>query len=162
MKNRKEDVIFISVLLALVLIFVIFKIIKGRKVEAPTVETTPILTPASPEQAVKPLIIRKKKKAVIWPELSYSEEFAKYQKLGHVIQFNADCQSFHSNLAIANGSSVMFDNRANMKQTVTFGNSKFILDPYDFEIMTLEAPKIPTTYEVDCNGSQNVAILTIE
>ena len=163
MKNRKEDVIFISVLLVLVLIFVIFKMAKGKKVEAPAADAvSSVLTPTEPQKALKPLVIRKKKNVTLWPELSYSEEFAKYQKVGHVIQFDSNCQSFRSNLAIANGSSIMFDNRSNIKQTITLGDSKYILDPYDFEIFTLKAPTIPTTYLVDCNNSQNVAVLIAE
>lgn len=162
-KNRKEDVIFIAVLLVLIVIFVGFKIVKGKKVEAPVVEDTVVIsTPVEKTQPKKIKVIKEEKPvATVWPELSYSDEFNKYRN-GRLVQFNPDCQVFPTSLAIANGSSIMLDNRSNVQQVITLGDNKYTLAPFDFEIMTLTAPQIPTTYLLDCNERQNVTTLILE
>ena len=163
MKKRKEDVIFISVLLVLIAIFIVFKIINGRKAEAPVVmddvpidQVIPDLKPIK-----KPVIVKKEKPATIWPELSYSEEFAKYRD-GRLVQFDMNCGVLRSRMVIANGSSMMLDNRSNKEQLITIGEQKFTLTPYDFEIFTIKTPEIPTTYLIDCNERQNVATIIVE
>lgn len=163
MKNRKEDVIFVAVLLVLVLVFIVFKVINNKKAkEAAEVIAPEVIAPAVEGQPAKVVIIKKKKPAAtIWPELSYSEEFAKYRD-GRLVQFNNDCQVFPSSMVIKNGASVMLDNRSKVQQVITLGENKYTLAPYDFEIMTIKAPAIPTTYFVDCNEKQNVTTIIVE
>ena len=161
MKNRKEDVIFVSVLIALVLIFVIFKVVKGDKVEAPVVETAPTTLSADQVEAPKIVAVKKKKVVSIIPELSYANEFVKY-KDGRLVQFTSECQVSRPSMVIVSGSSIMLDNRSNAEQVITLGDKKYTLPAYDFEILTLTAPVVPTTYFVSCNDRKNVATLIVE
>jgi hypothetical protein len=162
MKNRKEDVIFVAVLLALVLVFILFKVTKGEKAEAPLVDDVPVDQIVPDLKPIKkPIIVKKEKPATIWPELSYSEEFARYRD-GRLVQFDMNCGVLRSRMAIANGSSMMLDNRSNKEQLITIGDQKFTLTPFDFEIFTIKASEIPTTYLIDCNERQNVATLLVE
>jgi hypothetical protein len=164
MKNRKEDVIFVAVLLVLILVFVVFKIVKGKKVEAPAVDTVATVQTVDQKPQPKKAVIIKQAKPenIVWPELSYSEEFAKYQNSGRLIQFNASCQVFPATMVMVNGSSVMLDNRSKNEQIITLGDNKYTIAPYDFEIMTISAVAIPTTFLIDCNDRQNVATLIVE
>ncbi|MEI6580870.1 MAG: hypothetical protein WCO07_01715 [bacterium] len=162
MKNRKEDIIFIAVLLVLILIFVVFKVVKGNKAEAPAPEIVPTTTTLSNgEMTPKIVVLKKKKTDTVWPELSYSEELNKYRD-GRLVQFNANCAVFPATMAIANGSDIMLDNRSKVTQTITIGNNKHVLDPYDFEILKISVPQIPVTYLFDCNDRENVATLIVE
>lgn len=160
--KKKEDFIFLAVLLGLILIFIVFKVVKGRKAEAPELDTTS-LTSLSTDQTAPPklVVIKKKKIPSILPELSYTDEFMRYRD-GHLIQFNNECAAFPFSTALANGSGIMLDNRSNKEQLITFGDSKYTLKPYDFETLIIKAPAIPTTYQVDCNERQNVATLIVE
>ena len=161
MKNRKEDVIFVAALLALVLIFVIFKVVKGKKAEAPATDITPVTTVSNDQTAPKAVVIKKKSTNTLWPELSYTETFMKYQN-GNLLQFGQDCQARPVTMAIKNGSDLMLDNRDNKEEVITFGNIKYTLPAYGYEVINLSVKNVPVTYQVDCSTAQNVATIVME
>lgn len=165
MKNRKEDIIFVAVLVILVLIFVIFKVVKGRKVEAPSLEentqVTDTLNPTNSQPTQKVTVIRKKKSDSLWPELSYTETFVKYQN-GRLLQFDPTCQARPINMVLKSGSELMLDNRGNQKVSIVIGDTVHKLDAYGYEVVKLSSETIPATYQVDCGARQNVSTIVLE
>jgi|GEM_PF-2690684 len=161
MKNRKEDVIFVAVLLVLVLIFIVFRVVKGKKVEAPAVADVMPITTISGDQTAPRVIVKKKKTDTIWPELSYTETFTKYQN-GNLLQFSQNCQARPVSMALKNGSDLMLDNRENKEEVITFGNTKYTLPAYGYEVINLSVKNVPVTFQVDCSTAQNVATIVME
>jgi hypothetical protein len=161
MKNKKEDVIFVSVLLALLIVFVLFKVLKSKDVEELVVDAPAVESSTTEDQAQKPAVVKKAKKTTIWPERSYSEEFNKYRD-GRLVQFGTNCEASPATMAIPNGSSVMLDNRSSVKQVISIRNDKYTLAPYDFEIFTIKEAQTPNTYLLSCNDRPNVATLLVE
>ena len=93
--------------------------------------------------------------------LSYSQALAKYKN--ERIQLDSECKanSQSQNMTFKNNASVMIDNRAPVARTVKVG-SVFNVKAYGFKIVKLYSAKLPATWLVDCDNSQNVATVTIQ
>ena len=144
-----------------VLIFIVFKVVKGKKVEAPALADMTPITTISGDQTAPKVIIKKKKADTIWPELSYTETFTKYQN-GNLLQFGQGCQARPISMVLKNGSDLMLDNRENKEEVITFGNIKYTLPAYGYEVVNLTVKNVPVTYQVDCSTAQNVATIVME
>jgi hypothetical protein len=81
---------------------------------------------------------------------------------GNILQFDSNCQSHPASLAIANGSQLLLDNRSNNSEVITIGENKYTLDPYGYKVITLNIPKVPEAFTIDCKVAQNVSTLIVE
>ncbi|MEK7585779.1 MAG: hypothetical protein AAB477_00895 [Patescibacteria group bacterium] len=157
MKKNKNTLIGAGILaLALIIAFVFA--VKNKKAEAPLeVPTQSISTiEGQPRRVSRPTMMSD---TVV--DASYTETFMKYYD-GNILQFDSNCQSHPTSLMIANGSRLLLDNRSNNSEVITIGENKYTLAPYNFQVITLNIPKIPTTFTVDCKVAQNVSTLTVE
>ncbi len=91
--------------------------------------------------------------------LTYQQALDKYK--GTRLQLDKTCQASPNNMTFKNGATMMLDNRSPETRTVKVG-STYTIKPYGFRIITLSASTFPTTYLVDCNGSQNVATILVQ
>ncbi len=91
--------------------------------------------------------------------LSYQQALAKYKDAR--IQLDKTCQAIPNNVTYKNGTSIMLDNRAPVARTVKLG-STFSIKGYGFKIVKLQSATVPTTWQMDCGTSQNVATVLIQ
>jgi len=93
--------------------------------------------------------------------LSYTDALVTYANAR--LQLDTNCQALASpaGLVFRNNSLLMVDNRAPVTRTIHLG-SVFTIKPYSFKIIKLYSAKLPATWLVDCDSSQNVATVLIE
>lgn len=93
--------------------------------------------------------------------ISYANALIKYKDAR--LQLDANCQADAQNqkMAFTNNALLMVDNRAPVARTVHIG-SVFTIKAYSFKIIKLYSAKLPATWLVDCDTSQNVATILIE
>ncbi len=146
-----------AAILALVLVVAFIFALKHKKVEQPLdIGQSSTSNMEQPKTAFHHLGIP------VSSNPSYTEAVYKYINSGNLLQFDNNCQSHPRSLSIANGSTVMLDNRSPDSEVIAIGGNKYPIAPYDFKIVTVSVPKIPTTFTIDCTFAQNVNTLTVE
>lgn len=93
-------------------------------------------------------------------KLSYAAALKKYG--ANRIQFDTKCATEQNKLTFKAGTDVMFDNRAGVSRTITFGGTKYAIARYDYRVLRMTARSYPATVLVDCDKQQNVATITIQ
>ncbi|MDE2030812.1 MAG: hypothetical protein KGI58_00930 [Patescibacteria group bacterium] len=93
--------------------------------------------------------------------LTYTNAFMKFRG-SNIIQLGDGCQAHPTSIVVPNNSQMLLDNRADNSEVITIGNTKYDLAPYGYKVITLDIPKVPATYTVDCKVAQNVTTLTVE
>jgi cytoskeletal protein RodZ len=91
--------------------------------------------------------------------IAYSDALVKYAKAR--LQLDTTCQGSPDNMTFKNNALLMVDNRAPVARTVHIG-SVFPIKAYGFKIIKLSSAKLPVTWKVDCDSSQNVSSILIE
>ncbi|MFA7285761.1 MAG: hypothetical protein WC011_02860 [Candidatus Paceibacterota bacterium] len=91
--------------------------------------------------------------------LSYEQALIKYKDAR--LQLDKTCQASPDKMTFKNGTSIMLDNRAPVSRTVKVG-STYTIKAYGFKIIKLSASKLPVTYLVDCDKSQNVSTILLQ
>lgn len=91
--------------------------------------------------------------------LSYEQALIKYKDAR--LQLDKTCQASPDKMTFKNGTSIMIDNRAPVSRTVKVG-STYTIKAYGFKIIKLSASKLPVTYLVDCDKSQNVSTILLQ
>lgn len=91
--------------------------------------------------------------------ISYQDALVKYKNAR--LQLDKDCQASSYSMTFKNGSSVMVDNRASVARMVKVG-STFSVKAYGFKIIKLYSEKLPATWYVDCDKSQNVSTILLQ
>ena len=93
--------------------------------------------------------------------ISYANALVKYKNAR--LQLDANCQANpeSQHMTFKNSAYMMVDNRAPTTRTVRIG-SVFPIKAYGFKIVQLSSDKLPVTWLVDCDKSQNVATITIQ
>ena len=93
--------------------------------------------------------------------LSYNAALVKYANAR--IQLDDKCQADAQSqkMTFKNNALVMIDNRAPVNRTIHLG-TVFPIKAYGFKIVKLYSAKLPVTWLLDCDASQNVATVTIQ
>ena len=91
--------------------------------------------------------------------ISYANALVKYKNAR--LQLDKNCQASPDQMTFKNNSYLMVDNRAPVSRTVKVG-SVFNIKAYGFKIVKLSSAKLPATWLVDCDKSQNVSTITIQ
>jgi len=91
--------------------------------------------------------------------ISYANALLKYKDAR--IQLTNVCQAFPQKAVYKNGTTIMIDNRAPVSRTIKVG-SVYTVKAYGFKLIKLSSAKLPATWLIDCDKSQNVATLMIE
>ncbi len=92
--------------------------------------------------------------------ISYSNALVKYAD--RRIQLDTTCQAHPSNVVYKDNTGIMIDNRSSKTRTVKVGTT-FTIRPYGFKIVVLPDVYLKSkTILVDCDGSQNVATITVQ
>jgi hypothetical protein len=91
--------------------------------------------------------------------LSYKDALIKYKDAR--LQLDKVCQASPDKMTFKNNSYLMVDNRSAVSRTIKVG-STFGLKAYGFKIIKLSSSKLPATWYVDCDKSQNVSTITIQ
>jgi Tfp pilus assembly protein PilX len=91
--------------------------------------------------------------------LSYQQALVKYKDAR--IQLDKTCQASPDKMTFKDGTTIMIDNRAPVARTVKVG-STFSIKAYGFKLVKLTSGTVPTTWYVDCDGSQNVSTILIQ
>ena len=91
--------------------------------------------------------------------ITYAQALVKYKDAR--IQLNNICQASPNNVTYKNNTSIMLDNRAPVDRTVKVG-FVFNIKAWGFKIIKLSSAKLPATWLVDCDTSQNVATILIQ
>lgn len=136
-------------------------------IPAPVSTSTPTSTPPS---ATSTFISKpgstygyKPKKAVPKSTVpSYGEVVSSFDGTGHRIQFNPSCQAVPNQIATANGSIFMLDNRSDMAQTITIGGQAYVVAAYNYVLVTLSQKTLPSHLFVTCNTQINTAEIFLE
>lgn len=93
------------------------------------------------------------------PTISYAGALAKYKNAR--IQLDKMCQAVPHNVTYKNGANIMIDNRAPIARTVKIG-AEFSIKAWGFKIVKISSAKLPATWLIDCDKSQNVATILIQ
>ncbi len=95
------------------------------------------------------------------PVLTYDQALAQYAT--RRIQFDTNCQATPGNATFKNGVTLMLDNRSAGNRTIHMGSFGDIsIKAWGFKIVNLTSSMLPNAIAMDCNGSQNVAIITLQ
>lgn len=156
MENNKNMWIGIGAIAVIVLIFVFLSMNKKETIEDENVNTTgDQITVVGEEDLTDGSVNATTPVAT----LSYQQALVKYKDAR--IQLDNTCQASPDKMTFKNGTSIMIDNRAPVARTVKVG-STFSIKAYGFKIVKLSSDTIPTTWLVDCDGSQNVSTILIQ
>lgn len=93
------------------------------------------------------------------PTISYANALIRYKNTR--IQLDKMCQAVPHNVTYKNGANIMIDNRAPVARTVKV-NAVFPIKAWGFKIVKISSVKLPATWLVDCDKSQNVATILIQ
>lgn len=91
--------------------------------------------------------------------IAYADALIKYKDAR--LQLDKTCQTSPDKMTFKNGAILMVDNRAPVARTVKVG-STFPISAYGFKLVKLSSAKLPATWLVDCDKSQNVSSILIE
>ncbi len=158
MKYDKKTLIGAGVAVLLLVIAFAFTL-RHKKAEAPL----PVVEDFTVSVVIEQPKVRAPEKFEVDYTLgvTYTQAIVKY-KDANLIQFTADCQARPRSLVVANGSTIMLDNRSASAELITIGGRTYSMDPYSFKIVTLTVEHLPAVYSIDCKTAQNVGTLTIE
>ena len=94
--------------------------------------------------------------------LSYEDALKKYE--GRRIQFDPTCKATPSQMTLKNQSEIMFDNRSDVSQTVSFDDQSFNILAFNYTIVNLftSAPDLPYTVNMHCGNQKNVAQIFLQ
>ena len=150
---NKDKKIFVELAIVVILVVVGFWIM-GKSSTAPVVdksgaEVTPVEDVSEGSVNV----------GVPAASISYTQALTKYKDAR--IQLDMDCRANPNNATYKNNSSIMIDNRSDKVRTIKVGTT-FSIKAYGFKIVNLSSATLPTTWYVDCDGSQNVATILIQ
>jgi hypothetical protein len=91
--------------------------------------------------------------------IAYSDALVKYKDAR--LQLDKVCQASPDKMTFKNNAILMVDNRAPVARSVKVG-STFPIKAYGFKLVKLSSAKLPATWLVDCDKSQNVSSILIE
>ena len=91
-----------------------------------------------------------------------SYDMAVQQYSGHRIQFDMYCQANPVQLSVANGTTVMLDNRSGDARTIRVGGVAYALAGYGWKIVTLSSKTLPATLGLDCGSGRNVGTIIVQ
>lgn len=91
--------------------------------------------------------------------ISYADALQRYA--GHVIQFDARCQTTPSSLTVKNGTYVMFDNRSGDPRWFALNAVKYSVVGYGFRILPITSTHLPGIVTIDCGSAQNVGQINV-
>jgi hypothetical protein len=91
--------------------------------------------------------------------LSYAQALVKYKNAR--IQLDDMCQASPNNVTYKNNTNIMIDNRSAVSRTLKIGGPVSV-KAWGFKIVKISSAKLPATWLVDCDGSQNVATILIQ
>jgi cytoskeletal protein RodZ len=163
MENKNKNLL---VWIAVVLIVVVSIVVWVNKSSAPTVVQN--TTPATGDNTALQVINSTEDTSTgsvnvgaTAATIAYSDALIKYANAR--LQLDKTCQALASpaNLTFKNNAYLMIDNRAPVARTVKVG-STFSIKAYGFKIVKLYSAKLPATWLVDCDKSQNVATILIQ
>ena len=138
----------------------IFIIIVGYRVLHKSVDT--VASPDLPVLAsnLTPAKISATKKETI--KAPYDEIVASYINSGRRLQFDEKCQALPILNTFKAGTVIMVDNRSDKNRTIRIGTASYKISAYSYELVKLSAPKLPTTYLIDCDSQQNPATIIVQ
>jgi hypothetical protein len=100
------------------------------------------------------------KGAVAPKQPSYTTLVKQYE--GKRIQFDTNCQAIPSYATYKNKVSIMFDNRSGQTRVIKIGTNSYTFQPFSYKILTLSSSKLPTTLNINCGTSVNVARILLQ
>jgi hypothetical protein len=93
--------------------------------------------------------------------IAYADALVKYKNARIQLDDNCQADSQNQKMSVKNNTDIMIDNRSAMARTIHLG-SVFTVKAYGFKIVKISSAKLPATWLLDCDGSQNVATVSIE
>jgi hypothetical protein len=157
MKENKKGAVIGGIALLIFIGIITFRISNKHAGETVVVPEIPAVAETiAPATDTGAPVIRKPK-----PKLAYSEAVKLYDN-GRRIQFNDACQTFPVGNMIANGTTIMLDNRSIQSRVITIGPSVYKVGSYSYELAKISAPKLPTTYKVNCDQQKNPTVIVVE
>jgi hypothetical protein len=78
------------------------------------------------------------------------------------IQFNELCQGVPGQEAMANGVTIMLDNRSDAAIKITILGKKYMVSAYNYILITLSQKSLPAQVSINCNGQMNASVVTLE
>ena len=152
MENKNNKVLYYGLGAVLFIVLIIF--LSTRKNNVDTTANVDQTVPASTEDTSAGSINTKNA-----PAISYADALAKYKDAR--IQLDKMCQATPNYVTYKNNTSIMIDNRSDVVRTVKVGTD-YSVKGYGFKIIKISSTKLPTTWLVDCDKSQNVATILIQ
>ncbi len=163
MENKKSSNGMWIVVGVVVLALIIIVVMKSQKptevaiIEAPsqnTLQATEDLSAGSVNTPVAPTTT-----GVAPVTISYANALIKYKNAR--IQLNDQCQALPRQMTFKNNTNIMIDNRSSASRTLKIG-APVSIKGFGFKIINLSSAKLPATWLVDCDKSQNVATILIQ
>ena len=149
MKNKN---VWVWVVIVAVVFVVWFTISNNKKVEVVQPQT-------ASDQSVMPGTEDVVNNSNDVKPLSYQQALTKYKDKR--IQLDTKCQATPNNVTYKNNTSIMIDNRSPVARTLKIGGVVSV-KAWGFKIVNLSSTKLPATWLVDCDKSQNVATILIQ
>jgi hypothetical protein len=92
--------------------------------------------------------------------LSYEEATELYE--GRRTQFDSQCNASPSKLTYKNGTEIMFDNRSELPQTISFDDQTKNLLGFSFIVIKMDSPTAPYEVIIHCGQKKNVAQILLQ
>jgi hypothetical protein len=156
MTNNKSLWIWVIIIVVIAIGLVFWSTMKSSTTVAPVAQndtTSPAIVPTEDTSAGS---IDVGAGAVT---IAYADALIKYK--GARLQIEQACQASPDKMTFKNNAYMMVDNRASVAHTIKIG-STFSIKAYGFKIIQLSSAKLPVTWLVDCDSSQNVSSILIE
>lgn len=146
------------IVLGLVVVaIIIFFVVRANKTDTMVGDTDTSLE--TPVDATEDLTEGSVNAGVSASALTYQQALVTYKDKR--IQVQPSCQVIPNNVTYKTGTTIMIDNRSAVAHTMKIG-STFTVKAWGFKIIKLAPTTVPTTYLVDCDGSQNVATILVQ
>jgi hypothetical protein len=156
--NKGGKTMWIVLGIAILVLIVVFAVKMGRKSadQEVVVNTAPQEALSTEDVSVGSVNSTTGTKPVT---LSYAQALVKYKNAR--IQLDDTCQASPRNVTYKNNTNMMIDNRSAVSRTLKIGGSVSV-KAWGFKIVNISSTKLPATWLVDCDGSQNVATILIQ
>lgn len=77
------------------------------------------------------------------------------------VEFNGRCEMAPNPLLVANGTTLMFDNRSRDALTFKLDGTGYTIPGYGFKLLRLESTQLPHVVKVECGGVRDTGEITL-
>ncbi len=159
-KKQQKNLLILAAVVVIILVFgFIILAYNSAKKEAQVNANINSAVNANKAKTTTPAKTQKSQTPATGATLTYEQALEQYA--GRMIQFSSSCYASPGSVTLKNNTSIMLDNRASVKRTITVGSAKYSVNAYGFTIITVSTATFPATLSLNCDSQYNVAQITL-